>query len=72
MTVFKLTPEQAAIVRNYVNPKNKARTIPILDADGNWVIGKNLMSDPDYTQIHQYLTELEEIEFNPIPIPEES
>ena len=68
MTVFKLTEEQASIVRNYVNPRNKSRTTPILDADGNWVIGKNLIIDPDYTDIHGQLTDLEEIEFNPIPV----
>lgn len=64
MIILKATQEQYVKLNGYENNNSKINFIK--DADDNWVIGKNVLEDPDFAAIKEDLLLLEEIEFKPV------
>jgi hypothetical protein len=63
MKVLLATLEQKnALEGNYLNGSLFQF---IEDANGNWVVNKSVLFDPNFTEIHSQLSELEEIDFEP-------
>jgi len=43
----------------------------VLDGSGRYIVGLQVLDDPNFSAIHDQLNELERIEYTPIPDPEE-
>ena len=63
MTVLKATQEQYNALNGYRNRNSVLQFIK--DADGNYIVGKNVLTDDAFLDIRPQLEELEEIDFNP-------
>lgn len=62
--VLKATNEQYNSLNGRVNGNSKIQFIK--DADGNWIVGKEVLTDPVWQVIWPDLNQLEEIPFNPV------
>ena len=38
----------------------------VKDANNNWIVGKDILTDPNFTHLQSEFVSLEEIEYNPI------
>jgi len=65
--VLKVTQPVLPLLMNRWNAKNTAVQIPFEDPDGNFIVGANFLTDPDFTdflnslqgnQLKQGLTEI--------------
>jgi len=63
MEVLKATQAQYEALNGYTN--KASQLIFIQDKFNNWIVGKEVLSDPNFTEIHSQLSELEEIDFEP-------
>lgn len=64
MKVLKATQEQYEALNGY---QNKVSMIEFVkDANNNWIVSKNVLSDPNFEEIKSQLEALEEIDFSPI------
>lgn len=63
ITVLKATEQQKQDLEGNYNNGNIIRFIQ--DADGNWIIGENTLTDPNFAEVHDQLNELEKIEYKP-------
>ena len=62
--------EQYTALNGY---KNKTSEILfVLDGSDRWIVGLEVLDDPNFTEIHDQLNELERIEFTPFPGPTEN
>lgn len=43
----------------------------VKDGSDKWIVGTNVLNDPNFAAIHDQLNELERIEYTPIPDPDE-
>jgi hypothetical protein len=64
MKVLKATQQQYESLNGYQSGVHKLEFVK--DADDNWIVGVNVKSSPVFSGIHDTLSELEEIEYNPI------
>jgi hypothetical protein len=64
MIVLKATLIQYKELNGYLNNTSKLQFIK--DADGNWIVGKGVLSDPIFSEIHDKLKMLKQIEYKPI------
>lgn len=63
MIVIKATPEQKKQLEGeYLNGY---RLTFIEDADGNWIVGVGVLTNPNFAPIHEELKELQVIPHNP-------
>jgi hypothetical protein len=63
MIVLRATQEQYNYLNNY--QKNNSELHFALDGNGDWVVGKQNIDNPDFLEIREQLLQLEEIEFVP-------
>ena len=68
MKVLKATEQEYNELNGYRNGNSVLEFVK--DADGNWIVGKSVLSDIAFLPIRPQLEELEEIEFNPIILEE--
>jgi hypothetical protein len=63
MKVLKANESQYNLLNGFKNGNN----ILLFEKDkfNNWIVGKEVLSDPNFTEIHSQLSELEEIDFEP-------
>lgn len=47
--------------------KGNALLLFVKDGSDRWVVGTNVLNDPNFAEIHDQLNELERIEYTPIP-----
>jgi hypothetical protein len=48
--------------------KNKASELLFVkDGSDRWIVGIEVLNDPNFAEIHEQLDELERIEYTPIP-----
>ena len=64
--VLKATEAEYNSLNGLVNGINKIEFIK--DANNNWIVGKQVLSDPKWESIKSQLLELEEIDFNPVEV----
>jgi hypothetical protein len=43
----------------------------VKDGSNRWVVGLQVLNDPNFAEIHDDLNELEQIEYTPFPEPEQ-
>lgn len=68
MIVLHPNEEQYQALNGY---KNKvSELLFVKDGSDRWVVGVNVLYDPNFAEIHDQLNELERIEYTPFP-PEE-
>lgn len=67
MKVLKATEEQYTALNGFSNGPHVLKFI--LDADGFWIVGKSVLTDPAFLEIRPQLEQLQEIPFNPAPAP---
>jgi hypothetical protein len=65
MIVLTPTPEQYQALNNYTNGLAKLEFVK--DGADKWIVGLNVLTDPDFAAIHSQLSVLQQIEFTPIP-----
>lgn len=61
MKVLKATETQYNALDGYRNGNFVLKFTK--DANDNWIVGKGVLFDPNFSAIHEQLNELEEIEF---------
>lgn len=62
MKVLKATKEQKELIESQTKGNHLIRFTN--DADGNWIVGAEVLNDPKFNQI--YFSGLVEIKYNPI------
>lgn len=65
MKVLKANQQQYEAIEGYTNGPNVIHFRK--DADNNWILGLNVLSDPNFSEIHGQLEALERIDWNPPP-----
>ena len=69
MIVLKATQEQYDSLNGF---SNKRRVLSFaLDANNNHIVSLGVLTNPYYKKIHDQLNELERIEYEPIPDPDD-
>ena len=63
MIVLKATQQQFEALNGYKNGNGVLQFTT--DANGNWIVGKSVLTDPAFEAIREQLEQLEEIEFEP-------
>lgn len=61
MKVLKATQEQFESLDGWSNGNNILKFTK--DADGNWIVGKQILSNGNFSDIHDQLSQLEEIDY---------
>ncbi len=69
MIVLKATQAQYEALDGYRNGDNLLKFAK--DANDNWIVGLEVLSDSAFEATHNQLNELERIEYVPVPDPEE-
>lgn len=46
---------------------NSSELLFVKDGSDRWIVGLEVLSDPNFAEIHDQLNELERIEFTPFP-----
>jgi hypothetical protein len=62
--------EQYTALNGYKNKTSEL--LFVLDGSDRWIVGLEVLDDPNFTEIHDQLNELERIEFTPFPEPPEN
>lgn len=68
MIVLKATQTQFDALDEYRNGGNLLKFAK--DGNGNWVVGTQVLDDPNFAEIHDQLNELERIEYTPFATEE--
>lgn len=68
MIVLHPNTEQYNALNGYKNKSSEL--IFVLDGSGRYIVGLNVLNDPNFSEIHDQLNELERIEYTPIPEPD--
>jgi hypothetical protein len=63
MIVLTPTPEQLNRLNGFKNNTSKLEFV--LDGSGRYIVGIEVLNDPNFTEIHDQLNELEKIEYTP-------
>jgi hypothetical protein len=67
MKVLKATQSQYEALNGYTI--KASQLLFIKDKFNNWIVGKEVLTDPNFSEIHSQLTQLQEIDFVPKPAP---
>lgn len=63
MIVLHPNEEQYNALNGYKN--NASELLFVLDGSGRYIVGLEVLSDPNFAEIHDALNELERIEYTP-------
>lgn len=63
MRVLKANTEQYNLFNGYTNANSVLQFVE--DNNGNWILGKSVLTDNAFIEIREQLKQLEEIDFNP-------
>ena len=70
MIVLHPNTEQYNALNGYKNKSSEL--LFVLDGSGRYIVGLQVLDDPNFAEIHDALNELERIEYTPIPEPDET
>jgi len=65
MTVLHPNLEQYTALNGYKN--NASELLFVKDGSDRWIVGLEVLNDPNFSEIHDQLNELERIEYTPFP-----
>ena len=65
MIVLHPNTEQYNALNNYRNGNSVLNFVK--DGSDRWIVGLNVLTDPNFAEIHDQLEQLERIEYTPIP-----
>jgi hypothetical protein len=65
MIVLHPNTEQYNALNGY--PHNSSELLFVKDGSDRWIVGTEVLNDPNFSEIHDQLNELERIEYTPIP-----
>jgi hypothetical protein len=65
MTVLHPNLEQYTALNGYKN--NASELLFVKDGSDRWIVGLEVLNDPNFLEIHDQLNELERIEYTPFP-----
>jgi hypothetical protein len=65
MIVLHPNNEQYTLLNGYRH--NSSELLFVKDGSGRWIVGTEVLNDPNFIEIHDQLNELERIEFTPFP-----
>jgi hypothetical protein len=65
MIVLQPNTEQYNALNEYRNGNSVLQFVK--DGSDRWIVGLNVLTDPNFSAIHDQLNELERIEYTPIP-----
>ena len=65
MIVLHPNTEQYNSLNGYKN--NTSELLFVLDGSGRYIVGLEVLNDPNFTEIHEKLNELKRIEYTPFP-----
>lgn len=68
MKVLHPNTEQYNALNGYKHKSSKL--IFVLDGSGRYIVGTQVLNDPNFAEIHDQLEQLEQIEYIPIPVEE--
>ena len=57
--------EQYAALNGYMH--NSSELLFVKDGSDRWIVGTEVLNDPNFVEIHDQLNQLERIEFTPFP-----
>ena len=46
---------------------NSSELLFVKDGSDRWIVGTNVLNDPNFSEIHDQLNELQRIEYTPFP-----
>lgn len=69
MIVIHPNTEQYNALNGYKHKSSEL--IFVLDGSGRYIVGTQVLNDPNFADIHDQLNELERIEYTPFPPEEE-
>lgn len=64
MKVLKANTEQYNALNGYTNKNSVLQFVK--DAEDNWIVGKQVLTDNTFLEIRPQLQQLEEITYNPV------
>jgi hypothetical protein len=65
MIVLHPNTEQYTALNGYKH--NSSELLFVKDGSDRWIVGTEVLNDPNFAEIHDQLNELERIEFTPFP-----
>jgi hypothetical protein len=65
MLVLHPNTEQYTALNRYKN--NASELLFVKDGSNRWIVGLEVLNDPNFSEIHDQLNELERIEYTPFP-----
>jgi hypothetical protein len=64
-----LTPTQAQFNALNDYQKGSSELLFVKDGKNNWIVGKEVLNDPNFEEIQNELSQLKEINYEPTPEP---
>ena len=65
MIVLNPTPEQAEKLDGFKHKSSVLQFVP--DGSGKLIVGKEVLTDPNFAAIHDELKQLKQVTYTPIP-----
>jgi hypothetical protein len=65
MIVLHPNNEQYTLLNGYRH--NSSELLFVKDGSDRWIVGTEVLNDPNFIEIHDQLNELERIEYTPFP-----
>ena len=65
MIVLHPNAEQYNALNGYRH--NSSELLFVLDGSNRWIVGTQVLNDPNFVEIHDQLEQLERIEYTPFP-----
>lgn len=65
MIVLHPNTEQYNALNGYMH--NSSELLFVKDGSDRWIVGTEVLNDPNFAEIHDQLNQLERIEFTPFP-----
>jgi hypothetical protein len=67
ITVLHPNDEQYNALNGYRH--NSSELLFVKDGSDRWIVGLEVLGDPNFAEIHEQLDQLERIEYTPPPFP---
>jgi hypothetical protein len=65
ITVLNPNSQQYTALNGYRH--NSSELLFVKDGSDRWIVGTEVLNDPNFAEIHDQLNELERIEYTPFP-----
>jgi hypothetical protein len=65
MIVLHPNTEQYTALNGYIH--NSSELLFVKDGSDRWIVGTEVLNDPNFSEIHDQLEKLERIEYTPFP-----